>query len=293
MYYYKVYGLKVESEIELKELWEIKQVDNCEVKITLDKIVEEIEGKKINDKEVFFKIKDLGIFKIKDGKEIVVDIFENYDKRKLNNFILGTSFGALLIQRENIAIHGGTAVLNNKGIIIAGDMGAGKSTLTTAFRIKGFKLLSDDVSVVKRKENRINVYPAYPQQKLCEDSLLNLGMKIQDFNVIDPIKNKYGLEGHEGFLNNKKELAGIFVLEKGEVSKVQLEEIIGIQKLNIILKNIYRVEFLRERKLSKEFYEESLKLAQYIPVFKLIRPNYGFTVEEQIKEIVNWREKND
>ncbi len=192
-YYYKVYGLNIESEIKIPELiiLEKENEPNIDVTIYIDKMPESIniakeqgilEGFRKN--EMWFYVKGIATYYIKNGKEIVVEPYRNIDDHYIKTYILGSAFGLLLIQRNIVAIHGGTVVIDDKAIICTGDTGAGKSTLTSALRLNGARLVADDVSSIDIKDE-IMVYPAYPQQKLCGDAVRKLGYDTGDFIRID------------------------------------------------------------------------------------------------------------
>ena len=57
-------------------------------------------------------------------------------------------YGALLMQRKILPLHGSAVAIDGKAYAIVGDSGAGKSTLASAFLNKGYQLLSDDVIAV-------------------------------------------------------------------------------------------------------------------------------------------------
>ena len=81
--------------------------------------------------------------------------------------------GTILMQRKMLPLHGSAIEIDGKVYAIVGDSGAGKSTLASAFLKQGYKLVSDDVIAVSlSQENSIPyVTPAYPQQKLWQESL--------------------------------------------------------------------------------------------------------------------------
>ena len=172
-FYYKVYGLIIESEIILSELVEVNKRENdnigmkvdvfirqCEMPKTIKKSIETGIISDFNINECWFIIKDIGIYRMINGNEIFVeDICDNF--KEIKAFLLGSAFGCILIQRNLVSIHGSTILIKDKGVIITGHMGAGKSTLTAAFRAKGYKFLADDISVTHMDENnKIRVTPA-------------------------------------------------------------------------------------------------------------------------------------
>ena len=62
-------------------------------------------------------------------------------------YVMCSCLGFIMLQRNMVAIHGGGVIeMDNKAVIFTGDRGAGKSTLTTALRRKGYKFISDDVA---------------------------------------------------------------------------------------------------------------------------------------------------
>ena len=92
-------------------------------------------------------------------------------------FLLGTSFGALLMQRGILPLHGSAMVVNGRGVVFTGMSGAGKSSLLAAFRKKGYPFLTDDVvAVTVDTAGTAWIHPSYPQQKLWRDSTKAVGV---------------------------------------------------------------------------------------------------------------------
>jgi serine kinase of HPr protein (carbohydrate metabolism regulator) len=90
--------------------------------------------------------------------------------------------GALLLQRRVLPLHGSAVAVNGKAIAFVGESGAGKSTLASAFLGRDYPLLSDDVIPVRFSiDGDPHVAPAYPQQKLWQESLNGLGMDSAHF----------------------------------------------------------------------------------------------------------------
>lgn len=302
-YLYKIYGLIIESEIELPEAIEIIKKDentetiNIDVIVRYDKMTTEIKDKinngiyaGNNENEFWFMIDGVAIFRICDGKKIFIEC-KGGSKQDIKTFLLGSAFGTLLIQRNIVAIHGGTIVVNDKGLIITGDMGTGKSTLTLAFGVQGYKFLADDVSAISMNLNgKFIVNPAYPQQKLCRDAAIKLGLNIKDFVRIDEGRDKFAIPSQDNFMNNSKELcyiAEVTVRENESMDdyKVTIEEIVGVEKLNLLIKNIYRVEIATIIGIKSEYFNNIVSIAKQIKYYKIIRPKNSFTVNEQIKLI--------
>lgn len=295
-HYYIVYGLTICSEIQLSELVKIDEDDiinnKIDVNIKYDDVPEYV-SKDISRKrmcsysfnESWFYIHNTAIYRICNGKEIYVK-YKGGEIEEIKNFLLGGAFICLLFQRKTIAIHGGGIVVNDEGIIVTGMCGAGKSTLTSAFRKKGYRYLSDDLSVVGITEfDKIEIKPAYPQQKLCRDAAIKLGYNINELVKIDKERDKFAIPATEDFINCPKKVKAIFeIIPNDNVKDIKIEEIKGIKKFNSIINNLY------ERDIAKcygidSFISVILNISRNISYYKLMRPKEMFTVDEQIELI--------
>ena len=300
-YYYKVYGLNIESEIKIPELiiLEKENEPNIDVTIYIGKMAEGINIAKnqgvlegFRKKEMWFYIKGIATYYIKNGREIVVEPYRDIDDYYIKTYILGSAFGLLLIQRNIVAIHGGTVVIDDKAIICTGHTGAGKSTLTSALRLNGAKLLADDVSSIDIKDE-IMVYPAYPQQKLCGDAVRKLGYDTGDFIRIDEGRDKYAIPSKTEFISEPVKLSAIFEVMVGDIEKVEIRELKGSEKMNTIMKNIYRGYVNEIAGLDREYFKKFLKITKEINLYRIIRPKDKFTVNEQIKLIKGGKEREN
>lgn len=299
-YFYSVYGLIVRSEVELNELIEINRdhisdINNkIDVNIKYDDvpmyIVEEINNKcgcSYGFNESWFYIPDVAIYRISNGKDIYIQHMGG-EKQEIKTFLLGGAFICLLFQRKIIGIHGGSIMVNDGGIIVTGKCGAGKSTLTSAFRKSGYKYLADDLSVIGiNSYGKLEVKTAYPQQKLCRDAALKLGYNINKLVRINEEKDKFAVPARNDFIDSPKELKAIFEIKADNSAKnIKIEQIKGIKKLNSIIENIYQSDIAKCYGIDS-FMDILLKISKNIPYYKLTRPKDLFTVNEQINLITS------
>lgn len=296
---YKIYDLILESDINIQELIEVKDYSGkIDIKVTIEKLPDYIKNKinigiKIEEKKdkVWYNIPELGVFLIENGTKIRIFPIKGVDEDRFKTYILGTSLGMIMIQRNRVAVHGGTIVLNDGSVIITGESGAGKSSLTSAFRMKGFKFLADDVSVIDFDSNKqYIVTPAFPQQKLCRDTVMKLGLDIKDYKLINRERIKYAIPVKDEFEGNSKPLKGIFFLSVSDVNNVEVEELKGEEKLQVLLNNIFRIEYGFNTGIQGGYFKNLLNIVKNVPIYKIVRPKEGFTVEEQINKILEWRE---
>ncbi|MPQ44224.1 hypothetical protein [Clostridium tarantellae] len=300
-FFYRIYGLNVKSNIKLPELIEIGG-ENIIEDVTVfygimpKEILKRVKEGKILEflrDKAWFNIKKVAAYYISNGNNIIIMPYEEATEQEIKTYLLGSAFGALLIQRNIVVIHGGTIIIKDKAITLTGDSGAGKSTLTSAFRMSGFSFLADDVSAVVLNNFGIPfISPAYPQQKLCRDAMIKLGYDTNNFIRIDEGRDKFVIPVNGGFLQESKPLVAVCEIAVGNVDSVQIEEIKGNEKLKVLLKNIYRIEFIKISGMYPEYFKKCVNVAQNILLFKIIRPKDKFSVNEQmeiIEKIINER----
>lgn len=295
-YTYLVYGLIVESHMEFKELMKYDNAEKREADVNIvcktmpEDIKESLEKGQADcftKEKAWFLIKHVAVYYIKDAGCIEFEPFPEADPHKIKSFLLGSAFGMLLILRKSIAIHGGSITIGEKGIILTGGSGAGKSTLTAAFREKGYDFLADDVSVLgEDKNHNIVVMPGYPQQKLCRDAVEKFKYSnLKNIRKINEDRDKYALALENQFRKNSAALKAIYELSVGNVDKVKAEKITGREKLNVILKNIYRVELANYIGIDPVYFKKCLQLAKNIQVYRIVRPKEGYTIDQQVEII--------
>ena len=268
-WFYKVYGLIVESDIEIPELLSIDKNENkVDIKIKKDIIPKDVIEKipsyswfKYDVDSMVFTVKNIGSFYIYDGKNIIVQPSENADNQGIKTFILGTSFGMILLQRNKVAIHGGAILIGENAIILTGQSGAGKSTLTNAFRQYEYPFMADDVSSTIELQDEIFIEPAYPQQKICRDAMEKMGYRIDDFKLIDEDREKYIIPTHESFVKEKRKLQAVFEIQPYDGEEVKIEEVSGGEKMKTILRNIYRIEIIVHHGIPPAYFKKVINIA--------------------------------
>ena len=88
------------------------------------------------------------------------------------------------------------------------------------------------------------------------------------------------------FVYEERELVGIVKLTVGDVEKVTIEELRGSEKLNNIIENIYRGEYIKHLgKMDPIYFKQCIDIAKNIRFFKITRPANKFTVDNQIQLI--------
>ncbi|BCN29030.1 phosphoenolpyruvate carboxykinase (ATP) [Anaeromicropila herbilytica] len=292
-YSYHMLGLNILSEIEL--MCAVGTLEEYDVRIIYDTVDIECNQYQqysnyfaINDNEFVCDIRDVAKYKITGGNLIQIDLYDKADMELVKVYLLGTCMGVLLLQKGMIAIHGSTIVVNNQAIIITGQCGAGKSTLSTALRLKGYPILSDDISPLTMVESgKVMSVPAFPNQRICHDTAIKLGIDTSKLERACSEDFKYNLDISKEFMNHPVELFGIIQIVPEIMEDVVLTELTKYEKVELIKSNIYCNEFYSRMNYRPSYFKSIIDLANNIHTYRLLRPEGEFTVERQMELIID------
>lgn len=289
--YFRAFGLTVLSEIHLPELVPLKGVtqDKIDIMIEIDNLAELWENLSVTPQQrfvvtedlVIFNVPDIAIFSVKEGRIITVSPNNDYDEEIARLYILGTCMGALLMQRRIYPLHGSAIVINGKAYAFVGDQGAGKSTLAATFLNKEYHLLSDDViGITFSKDNVPFVIPAYPQQKLWQESLVEFGFDKHQYRSIYGRETKFCVPVVSKYFPESLPLAGIVELTKSNNNSININRIVGLERLRTLSYHTYRNFLIPGLGLIDWHFNSSAIIANQIELFRLERPNNRFTANE-------------
>ena len=299
MYFYKLYGLVVKSGFVIPEAYNLPIQKDWDVEVELGtppkEVLEHAYAGKIcglDKLETWFYLKDLGLFYIKDGKKIIIHKeSECLTDLSRNSYLTGTAMGLLLFQRDIIPFHSSGVAKNGKCIAIAGCSGAGKSTISLKLREKGCDFVTDDVSAISIQEGVLMVSPSLPQQKVCKDAAIRMGYQLEELIYIDEFRDKYAVRLQKGYMTDNIPLAAILELEIVKGDKVEIQEITGLKKLQLLFRNIYRGYALNEIGMSPVMHNTLVQIAKIIPMYQIKRPTTGYHTEYITDWIIEHMEK--
>ncbi|WHX60495.1 aldolase [Peribacillus frigoritolerans] len=293
---YRAFGLNLFSEILLPEVPRLgisKDMTDVEIKYgDLSELWEKqvlLPKQKyvVEDHMVMFEVPGIAIFKIQEGKKIIVSPISNSDEDHIRLYILGTCMGIILLQKKVLPLHGSAIDINGKAYAFIGDSGAGKSTLAAAFLKEGFQLLSDDVIPVSlSKDNKPFITPSYPQQKLWQESLQAFGIEKKDYQPLFERETKFSVPVASSFSNEPLPLSAVFELVKTNDGEVTLQKINQLERFRTLFSHTYRNFLVPRLGLMEWHFMESVNILNSIHMYQLHRPNIGFTVNNLVSQIL-------
>lgn len=291
MYYYKIYGQKVESDIDFAQL----VVDTSEEKPSIsimrrnapDDILEQMKQSytSIGDKESWFYNSTLRCV-IRDGQDIYYEPFDDINEQYLKTYILGYGLSMLFLQRGNLTIHGSCVRKDNQAIIISGMSGAGKSTLTSQFLSAGYEFMADDITLVECNEQYAVAYPGFPYQKLCRDVVEKKKLDTKELIYIDEDKDKFLVKWDGEYHTEGVELTTLVVILVGdENTKLEVKEAQGFEKLQYVVDNLFLKKRILFRENNPQLIKLCLDIASRINILVVTRP-YGIDSASQQLELI-------
>ncbi|MEI9997316.1 MAG: AAA family ATPase [Rhizomicrobium sp.] len=156
MYFYRVAGLAVVSEIALPGLI-VRPAggEPAAVIIRRAAVPDVLEGAsmvrptfQIAGEHFLLRIAGVARFLLTGGREIVFACENGTAAADVAIFLIGTVFGILLHQREQIVLHASAVRVGGRAVLFCGPSGAGKSTLAAALGQRGYAMVTDDVCAI-------------------------------------------------------------------------------------------------------------------------------------------------
>lgn len=294
MNYYQAYGLIIKSELVLDELITVEE-QAFDIELLINKIPDHIEQevgenrtRGFDTSEIWFKVANIGLFYIKEGRQIIIKPELEASLVRVNQFIYGRCFAFALLQRNIVALHGATVNLSGEAVMIVGHSGAGKSTLTSALRQDGHGFICDDVSPIDHQfMGRLCVTPAFPVQRVHQSIMEQQNYDLTEHDYIDYGDDKriYLVSTRDQFAKNPIPLKVIVEIQPAEGTEVSLEELKGQEKIHTVYRNIFGSSARAKIGLNAEYFKKCTEIAKQIPIYRMTRPINQYTVPKQ-KELL-------
>ena len=291
MYYYRLYGMKIESDLEFLQLVV------CEDALPVDVWIEKTDYSKEMDNELEGRLFDFGReysrlinrtcqLQVFQGKKLTYALTGEGWPQYLQTYILGWGFSMVALQRDLLPMHCSALADDDGAILIAGESGSGKSTITTHFLSNGYRLLADDMALVDGEK----VYPAFPYQKLCRNVALDEGYKLEELIYIDEDKDKFLAPYRGEFKTCGERIKGFILLRVINGEEVVDTEVQGLGRFHIFASNLFVRHLIGKDKYEPHIGQKCLEMASKVPVYVIGRPDGLDTTEEVVKKATKWVE---
>lgn len=271
---YRAYGLCIHSEIACPELPLAPHADGIpDVTIRLLPPVpsasESLESGyyEVQSGQFRLAVAGVGSFLVEEGSRISVEPVEGAALEEVRLFLLGSTMGALLYQRGLFPLHGSAVETRWGAMIFVGAQGIGKSTLAAEFHRRGYRLLSDDVCAVTAPTGNLQVLPALAQVRLCQDAYERLGQPEGGRFHVD----KFVVPMNDGYCDQPVPLKGIHILSNREEGKPQFRLLLGFDRVQGLLENLYRPQYLKGQSTQSQLMLLAGQIAQMTTMAEVSR----------------------
>ena len=297
MFYSTLYGLNFASDFPIPILQPQKKQKKIDVivrkkKISTKGIVDaKVKGKicQIKEGSLWLSIPKVARYLVLAGKEIHIDSEISLKSPAISLYLLGSCLGALLQQRNILALHGTTVLINKEAHIFCGPSGIGKSTLAASFAKKGFRVFSDDISMLNCQAY---TFSGVPQVSLLENSIKYLNLEgYKGYNLFKIGKKSFMIKQENNAMAIK--VRSIYFLYKNKNKKVFIQEIKGISKVKSLIENIYRPDFISGLGKKNQNFTACVDLANQVRIMECYRPQSLSFLDELISKILEKEQKND
>ncbi len=279
MQFYRISGLSVASEIALPGL--IAGAPGLAPQVTIRRgyVPESLADAdasgptwQIAGKSFLLRVPDIARFLLEDGNEIVVEPETPAREADVPIFILGTVFGILLHQREQIVLHASAVRVAGKAVLFCGSSGAGKSTLAAALAQRGYPLVTDDVcTVIVNGAAMPAVHPDGRQLKLWAQAIDRLDLAQQRGERVRNCLEKYYVEPREVF-TEPLPLGAVYALREARPPhKPGIERPNVVDAALLLRRSAYRPLLVRRMNQKANYFHAATTIANVAGIFQLTR----------------------
>lgn len=287
------FGLSIHSCLELPELLAAAADATADVEIVQGEVPAELPGVLARGVRyqsapgaLRLQVDGVATFLVCDGRRITIMRDPAAGDEDVRAFLLGSVFGALLHQRDDLVLHGSAVAWGDEAIVFLGHSGVGKSTLASAFRKKGHAVLTDDLCVVRpAADGRMRAHPGFPQTKLWLDSLKQLDVSPEGLRRIRHKLEKRAMPLGEDFAREARAVRKLYLLRPHNKGDVNLVPVQGPAKFNLLKNQTYRFGFLAGINEKIGHFQQALRLAQQAPLVSALRPSGAFRLDELVAAI--------
>jgi hypothetical protein len=276
--FYRISGLSVASEIVLPGLIAGASSMPPEVTIRRGEVPDALPDATSSgitwqkcDQQFLLRIPAIARFMLVGGRDIVVAPESEADPGDVPVFLLGTVFGILLHQREQIVLHASAVEVNNKAIVFCGASGAGKSTLAAALAHRGYPVVTDDVCGLSLHDDVPTVHPDGRHLKLWAQAIARLDLAERRGARVRQKLEKFFVDPHN-VSTEPLPLGAIYVLREARPPNAA-----GISQPNVVdatlllRRGAYRPLLVRQFDQKAAYFRAAARIANTAGIYHLTR----------------------
>jgi len=278
MHRYRVYGLALDSERELPELFprdDAAQADvvvrwaavtpseppSADVKSWVETLSE--------PSRTICVFEGVGRYEARAGSEVRVEPEPDAEPGLVRHGLVGPVLAQLLWQREIFTLHASVVRIGERHAAFIGVSGEGKSTTAAALEAHGHALVCDDIAAIPWQKRPIVALPGFPRIRLYDDSMRGVGERPEAHPLIHSLIEKR-LKKAVRFITEPVRLDKIYVLESGAALAAEL--LAPRLAMMELMKHAYNAHQLAPIVGFQRHMQMAAAVSSQVPAFRLVRP---------------------
>lgn len=226
----------------------------------------------VNQREFSLFAEGIGNFYAFNGNEVEFAPVSGADPDWVDVYLNGQVLVALLHQRKIISLHASSFVYNGSGIMIFGESGAGKSSLTASFTLKGATLLTDDVTPLVFIRYVPNIMPLHGAIRIRRHTAAQLNIGEEKLRDAEAGTGKQYMHVENAGMKDFP-LHWLLKIEVGEISKPLFDEPLPSEKFSFLRSEICMSEILAGMPDTEAAYLQQLvRIVEQVKFIRVVRP---------------------
>jgi hypothetical protein len=243
--------------------------------------------RQVGRNEFVMHVAGVGSFFVRDGREVEYETAPGADPDWIDLYLKMQVMVVLLHQRGIISFHASSFIHDGRGIMILGESGAGKSSLTASFVLDGASFLTDDLTPVVFRREEPHVLPLYSSIRLREHSVGELEIGTDELSRAEAGSGKHYMRvakaGRESYA-----LSTVVKIEIGGDSAPVFCSPEPAESFSLLRSEVCFWEVLRGMPETEAAYlHQLLEIVKKVDVVRVVRPQ-DIRIKELKEAISNY-----
>jgi hypothetical protein len=196
----------------------------------------------------------------------------------INVLLLGHVMACYLERQGILALHAAAISVGDQAVLLAGNKGAGKSTMVTSMVAAGFSLMADDIAAVEEIAGEVLCRSAFPQVKLTPEQLGRFGKGGgRSYPRFHPGFTKLSVPVADlgNFDPGPRPVGAIYLLERGGDGETVIETLPPARAVVELARHSFLGHILEVTPMLSDRFGHLVRVARTVPVKRLSYPD-GF-----------------
>ena len=264
-------------------------VKRCHLPVEAASPVYRGQNFQVNQNEFSLQVEGVGSFFAHNGSEILYSVDKGADPEWVRLYLNGQVLVALLHQRKIINFHASGFVYNGMGVMVPGETGAGKSSVTLSFALHGGGFLTDDLTPVVFEDEQPCIMPLKRRVKIRKETAEELGISPDALSEAESGTGKKYVSLTPVRMNPFP-LKVIMKIETGPVERPVFSEPSPAERFSLLRSEVCSWEILAGMPETEAAYLQQLvKIVEQTRFVRVIRPKrIGITgLYETVKQYLD------